>query len=246
MTFRVRQIALCTAIVAAATTALFATSRGVAAPKVPLAAESQSKLIAVLQSDAPAADKAIACKRLAVIGTKDAVPALAALLPDKELASWARIALEAIPGPEADDALRASLGKLQGRLLVGAINSIGVRRDAKAVDALASRLKDADAEVASAAAIALGRIGNAPAAKALELSLVGAELRSRAVSARKFAAPWPRAAFSARREVWPEATGSRPCGSTTWSARRPMCPSRGCSKPPVGRSSLGSRPACRS
>ncbi|MCX5675518.1 MAG: HEAT repeat domain-containing protein, partial [Planctomycetota bacterium] len=58
--------------------------------------------------------------------------------------------------------------KVQGRLLVGVINSIGVRRDAKAVDGLVQRLKDADADVATAAAAALGRIGGAPAAKALE------------------------------------------------------------------------------
>ena len=40
-----------------------------------------------------------------------------------------------------------------------------MRRDAKAVDGLIARLKDADAEVASAAAVALGRIGTGPAAK---------------------------------------------------------------------------------
>ena len=61
------------------------------------------------------------------------MPALAALLPDKELSSWARIALEAIPDPAAERCPAESMGKVQGRLLVGVINSIGVRRDAKAV-----------------------------------------------------------------------------------------------------------------
>ena len=98
------------------------------------------------------------------------MPALAALLADEELASWARIALEAIPGPEADEALREAMGKVEGRLLIGVINSIGVRRDAEAVDGLAERLKDADADVASAAAVALGQIGNAPATKILRAS----------------------------------------------------------------------------
>jgi len=134
----------------------------------------QRELIAVLQSDAPKADKAITCKRLAVYGTADAVPALAPLLTDKELASWARIALEAIPDPAADAALRDAMGKVQGRLLVGVINSIGVRRDAGAVDGLAQRLKDTDADVASAAAVAMGRIGNPVATKILEESLAGA------------------------------------------------------------------------
>ena len=67
--------------------------------------ENEAKLIGVLTSEAPPQEKAITCKRLAIFGSKAAVPALAPLLADKELASWARIALEAIPGPEADAAL---------------------------------------------------------------------------------------------------------------------------------------------
>ncbi|MCY3018947.1 MAG: HEAT repeat domain-containing protein [Planctomycetota bacterium] len=158
---RMRRYVLCAALVALAA----ALAR---------AAEQESKLIDILQSNKPPQDKAIPCKQLAVYGTKAAVPALAALLPDEKLASWARIALEAIPDPAADDALREAAGKLQGRLLIGVINSIGVRRDAKAVEALIQKLKDPDADVASAAAAALGRIGGDRAAKALEQSVAGA------------------------------------------------------------------------
>jgi HEAT repeat protein len=149
-------------------------SRAVAADSQESAAEKQRKLISVLQSEAPPQDKAIACKQLAIYGAKDAVPALAPLLADERLASWARIALEAIPDAAADDALRAAAGKLQGRLLIGVINSIGFRRDAKAVPLLVDKLKQTDVEVASAAAAALGRIGGEPAVKALEQSLAGA------------------------------------------------------------------------
>jgi HEAT repeat protein len=138
------------------------------------AQERQNKLIAVLKSDAPARDKALPCKQLAIYGNAEAVPALAALLPNPELSSWARVALEVIPGPAADEALRGAMAKVQGRLLVGVINSLGVRRDARAVDSLIARLTDADAEVASAAAVALGRIGGPPAAKALEQALASA------------------------------------------------------------------------
>ena len=127
----------------------------------------------MLRSDAPPQDKAIPCKQLAIYGSKEAVPALAALLSNPELASWARIALEAIPEPAADAALRAALPKLQGKLLVGVINSIGYRRDARAVGELAKKLQDADAEVASAAAVTLGSIGNAEAARVLKRSLPG-------------------------------------------------------------------------
>ena len=146
-------------------------------------AEKESALISLLKSDAPAAEKAITCKRLAIYGTKDAVPVLAPLLADPQLASWARIALEAIPDPAVDAAMRDAMGKLQGKLLVGVINSIAVRRDAKAVSGLVKKLKDADPEVASAAAVALGRISGADAAKALSKSLPVAPAAVRAAVA---------------------------------------------------------------
>ena len=61
-----------------------------------------------------------------------------------------------IPGEEADQALRDAAESLKGQLLVGMLNSIGVRADSKAVDLLTKKLKDGDAEVASAAAVAPG------------------------------------------------------------------------------------------
>jgi len=143
----------------------------------------QRELIGVLQSDAPKADKAIACKRLAIYGTQEAVPTLAPLLADKELASWARTALEVIPGPAPDAAFRKALGKLEGRLLIGTINSIGVRRDGQAVDGLVAKLGDANADVASAAAVALGHIGGDPAAKALVQALTKAPAGARSAVA---------------------------------------------------------------
>ena len=112
--------------------------------------------------------------------TGAAVPALAPLLSDPELASWARITLEVIPDPAADAALRKAMGTLDGPLLIGVINSIGVRRDAAAVDPLAERLSDTNPQVASAAAVALGKIGNAQAIQVLRASLATApaEVRS--------------------------------------------------------------------
>ncbi len=94
-----------------------------------------------------------------------------------------RTAIEAIPGDEADEALRAAADSLDGRLLVGMINSIGVRRDTGAVDALIKRLQDTDANVASAAAVALGRIGNPAAATALRQSLAAAPAQVRSAIA---------------------------------------------------------------
>ncbi len=146
-------------------------------------ASDESQWIAILQSDAPPQDKAVPCKRLAVFGTKKAVPAPAPLLSDKDLSSWARIALEAIPDPSADEALREALKTVDGRLLVGVINSIGVRRDAEAVDALTQRLTDDDAEVVSASAVALGRVGNTAATAALQQALADAPAETRSAIA---------------------------------------------------------------
>ena len=171
MKLKIQAFRLGIVLMTLATTVLAAdkiTSRG--AEKL-TSAEIARHALGVLKSSAPESEKAIACKELAVYGQADAVPALAALLSDEELASWSRIALEAIPGSAADKALREAMPKLHGRLLVGVINSIGVRRDPKAVSALASKLKEADAEVAAAAAAALGHIGGDKAAKALEKSL---------------------------------------------------------------------------
>jgi hypothetical protein len=104
----------------------------------------EAQLIDVLRSSATQKEKADACRGLARVATKEAVPALAALLGDEKLAHMARGALETIADPAADEALRDALGKLKGRPLLGVIGSIGVRRDAKAVAAMAKLLADAD------------------------------------------------------------------------------------------------------
>jgi len=140
-----------------------------AAPLDPAkSAEKQRELIAILKSDAPPAEKALACKKLAIYGTSEAVSVLAPFLADEHLASWARIALQNIPDSTADDALREAMGKLHGKLLIGVINTLGVRRDANSVGPISGKLNDADADVASAAAAALGRIGGATVAKTLQ------------------------------------------------------------------------------
>jgi len=143
------------------------------------AKEEENKLIAVLGSDAPQKEKVDACRRLAQVGTADAVPALAALLGDEKLSHMARYGLEPIPDPAVDGALRDALGNLKGRLLVGAIGSIGVRRDAKAVAPLVGLLKDSDPEVAGAAARTLGRIATPDAVEALTRTLAEAPAKLR-------------------------------------------------------------------
>ena len=134
----------------------------------------EAKLLAVLRSDTTLQEKSAACRQLARVATKKAVPTLAALLGDEKLSHMARYALETIPDPAVDAALRAALGKLQGRPRLGVIGSLGVRRDGKAVDALLKLLNAGDADTAQAAARALGNIGTPEAVAALRLALTGA------------------------------------------------------------------------
>jgi HEAT repeat protein len=166
----IRTVSRCIVLLLAAVTTVQAGGWQMEGGRTPSPKKEQD-LIGVLHSDADKAKKADACKDLAVYGSEKAVPQLGRLLADEQLASWARIALEAIPGPASDEALRKGVDTLKGKLLVGAINSIGVRRDAMAVKPLAGKLGDQDAAVASAAAVALGHIGNSDAAKSLQPAL---------------------------------------------------------------------------
>jgi HEAT repeat protein len=118
-----------------------------------------ANLVAILRDpNATVYARAKACQRLAVVGDGSAVPALAPLLADAQLAHYARTALEPLPDESADEVLRAALPRLKGILLVGVINSIGYRRDAKAINALERLRHDPDVEVSLAADAALARV----------------------------------------------------------------------------------------
>jgi hypothetical protein len=132
-------------------------------------AMNEAALIAVLQdAAAPLYAKAKACQRLALVGGRDAVPALAKLLADPKLNTYARYGLEPIRDEAVDAALRNALATLSGNPRQGVMNSIGRRRDAKAVKAVAKLLGDRDVETARTAAATLAKIGNPEAAKELE------------------------------------------------------------------------------
>ena len=127
--------------------------------------------------------------------------------------------------------------KCKARLLVGVINSIGVRRDAEAVESLAARLKDRDAEVASAAAVALGRIGNAAAATALEAALAGSGSRGSLGGGRRL--------YSLCGEASCRRQGRRSDQRFTISCARPTCPSSESARRPAAQSSRGKPQAYR-
>lgn len=132
-----------------------------------LRADEQQDLIATLQSTAGAPQKWAACQRLRVIGTEKAVPALAALLTDEHLSQAARHALDGLPYREVGTALRDALGKTSGLLKVGVIDSLGWCGEQQSVPVLVPLLTDADANIATVTAAALGRIGGKEALAAL-------------------------------------------------------------------------------
>lgn len=145
----------------------------------PATPEEEARLIGVLQSNASLKEKVDACRGLAVVGTKRAVPVLASLLGDERLSHMARYGLEPIPDPSVDEAFRDALKTLKGKLLVGVIGSVGVRRDKKAVPLLVPLLADRDAMVVQGAARALGRIASSEAAEALREALGKASAENR-------------------------------------------------------------------
>lgn len=135
--------------------------------------KDEPALLATLTSaDATFFDKAKACQRLATMGTARSVPVLAGLLGQEKLAHYARFALEPIPDPAVDAAFRKALKTVKGKCLVGVINSIGARRDARALAGLASLIdldrKDVTGAFVSCTCIAaIGRIGTSEAADIL-------------------------------------------------------------------------------
>ena len=106
--------------------------------------------------------KAKACQRIGELGSKEAVPALAALLGHEHLGTYARYGLEPIADPSAVAALRNAMLTLKGVALIGVINSTGKRRDAQAIPHLTKMMHGADTDAARATAAAWERSAERP------------------------------------------------------------------------------------
>jgi len=120
--------------------------------------EIEQALLEVLQSDAKLPAKEYICRKLALIGTARCVPVLVDMLSDADLSDGARFALEAIPDGSVDDALRAALGEATGTPRVGIVNTLGERRDRKAVPALSEMRNSSDKVLSTAVDAALRKI----------------------------------------------------------------------------------------
>ena len=127
-----------------------------------------AQLVAILQEPkTPNAAKQFICRQLERIGSDEHVPLLAKMLADPQAGEFARRALQQIPGDAASAAVREALARANGGARIGLINTLGERRDPRALEALAKLMADPDAKVAMAAIRALGKIGTEEAAAAL-------------------------------------------------------------------------------
>jgi HEAT repeat protein len=145
----------------------------VALPLWAQAPADEGKWLAVLQSGANRVQKEDACRNLKRVGTAAAVPTLAELLTDGELAQDARDALTVMPCAAAGQALLAALDAAAGPLKAGIIDALAARREPGAVTRLVPLLLAADVDVARSAALALGTLGGAEAVRGLDAALAG-------------------------------------------------------------------------
>jgi HEAT repeat protein/type 1 glutamine amidotransferase len=129
--------------------------------------KTEKQFIRLLRSKATPDCKQFVCRQLSVIGSQESVPTLAAMLADSATADMARYALERIAGEAVDEALRKALPKATGKEKTGIINTLGARGDGKSVGVLEGLIYDDDSQIATAAASALGRIGNSQVAALL-------------------------------------------------------------------------------
>jgi len=139
-----------------------------------LTRQLRQELAAILRSNATLAVKQAVCKQLWILGPGEVLPAILGLLDatDVRLAEAAFLAVARTPSPEFDMALRNVLTRLQGRLLVAAIDLIGDRCDQDASGMIERTSMHSDPAVALAAKVALEKLAWAQQGLAAEAGFV--------------------------------------------------------------------------
>ncbi len=121
------------------------------------------KLIEFLAGDTTKAAKQFICQQLGLIGSSASADLLGRLIIDESTSDMARYAAERIQGAEIDTMLIDAVRKTSGNIRIGIINTLGVRKTAAAVAAIAKMINASDEKLSLAAIEALKRIGNAEA-----------------------------------------------------------------------------------
>jgi HEAT repeat protein len=124
-------------------------------------------LIRLLGAESTFEARRFACKQLGIIGSTDALPAFGKLLGSDETVGIACLGLTTYPAGNADELLREALSRTRGTSRIQIVNTLGDRRDQKAVKVLTELVGETDAAAANAAISALGKIGDKDARKAL-------------------------------------------------------------------------------
>ena len=129
--------------------------------------QCEAALVRYLSGKATGPAKMEAARHLRVIAGEKSVATLAGLLGDPRTADYAIYALQQVPGDAVDQALLRALSIRKTALPIrkALVASLGQRRSAAAVPALAALVADRDLGVA--AITSLGRIGDGPAREAL-------------------------------------------------------------------------------
>lgn len=127
----------------------------------------EDALIKLLAPTATIEARRFGCVQLAALGSEHALPAIGDLLKASDTVTFACLALTRYPRGKADQILRQALPASQGMARVQIIATLGDRRDAKAVSAIAAIVREKEFAPMRAGITALGKIGNPAARKAL-------------------------------------------------------------------------------
>ncbi len=136
-----------------------------ASPK--LKAEAETLMNDFLQSDASVPGKQVVCYQLGSIATSRSIPVLTEILKNKDMTATALHALVMIPDESVNKILRDQLKRTNDSLKPIILQSIGKRKDAKAVKMLEDYANHSNKNISLSAFYALGEIGDSQAAKVL-------------------------------------------------------------------------------
>jgi HEAT repeat protein len=137
-------------------------------PTESLRHQLELRMAAALAGDATDEAKRAFCRHLWIMGSDTSVPALERMLLTPATTHIACYALLNHPSKAADTALRRALDASEGLARIAVIQTLGNRRDVRAVGALGRLASGPDILLAESALSALGRIGGFSSADTLE------------------------------------------------------------------------------
>lgn len=137
-------------------------------PGAPILLSLEQAILQVLRTTASEEAKRQLGRRLWLIGSPASLPVLEGMLANPETAHVACYALQNLPSPAVNAALRRALEKATGPARLAIMNTLADRRDADSVEPLRQLATGHDPETARTAVAGLGRIGNDPAGRILE------------------------------------------------------------------------------